>query len=576
MVAGLVALVVVAAIAWLVYSQLHKRAPAHSVQQMSIERLTYDGKTNGDTSISADGKYVVYQVTKEGKRSLWLRQIATSSAVKLVPDTDDEFGGTTFAPDGNFVYYHQVSKDEPAGALYMVPTLGGEPKKILSNIDSPITFSPDGKQIAYVRGISPEGPTSQLVVANVDGSDIHPIATGKIAVDWFDTHGPSWSPDGKSIAVGKRRLNKSGYYSGISLYDLSGKESMLIDKLAGQVARMVWLSDGSGLVYSATPAIGATGSQLWFVTYPNGEISRITRDLNQYGQVSLGVTADGSTIVTIQQVPHSNLWLSTGKYDDARQITQGDYDGFQALDANNDRIVFSSASSGTNVLAVTDMNGSSVTTISPAGQLTENGAISRDGRYVVFDILKGGDVNLWVADSNGGNLRQLTRGNADERATFSPDGHWIYFQRWSEGKVHLFKISFDGAEPVQVSDLQMGFPSFSHRGDRVLVQYYDDKASQWKVGIISAADGKLLQTADISLASQGFPLFSLDDKSLVYGETHNAVTNLWKRPVSGGEGTQFTHFTSEQIINSVISPDGKLVMARGHIQSDAILIRNFR
>jgi serine/threonine protein kinase/Tol biopolymer transport system component len=575
-IAGLVSLIAVVAISWLLYSQSHKRAPAHTAQQMSIERLTYDGKTNGDTSISADGKYVVYQVTKEGKRSLWLRQIATSSAVKLVPDTDDEFGGTTFAPDGNFVYYHQVSKDEPAGALYMVPTLGGEPKKVLSKIDSPITFSPDGKQIAYIRGISPEGPTSQLVVANADGSDIHPIATGKVAVDWFDTHGPSWSPDGKSIAVGKRRLNKSGYYSGISLYDLSGKESTLIDRLAGEVARVVWLADGSGLVYSATPAIGATGSQLWFVNYPNGEISRITRDLNQYGQVSLGVTADGSTIVTIQQVPHSNLWLSTGKYDDARQITQGDYDGFNALDANNDRIVFSSASSGANVLAVTDMSGSSITTVSPAGQLTENGAISRDGRYVVFDVLKGGDVNIWVADSNGGNLRQLTHGNADEKATFSPDGRWVYFQRWTEGKVHLFKIPFDGGEPVQVSELQMSFPSFSHRGDRILVQYYDDKSSQWKVGIISAADGKLLQTADISLATQGFPLFSPDDKSLLYGETHNSVTNLWKKPVSGGEGIQFTHFPSEQIINGVMTPDGKLVMARGHIQSDAILIRNFR
>jgi Tol biopolymer transport system component len=80
---------------------------------MSIERLTYDGKTNGSTSISADGKYVVYQVTKEGKTSLWLRQIAASSAVKLIPDTDNDFGGTTFSPDGNFVYDRQYSKVEP-------------------------------------------------------------------------------------------------------------------------------------------------------------------------------------------------------------------------------------------------------------------------------------------------------------------------------------------------------------------------------------------------------------------------------------------------------------------------------
>ena len=575
-IAALLALVVVAAVSWLLYSELHKRAPTRAAQQMSIERLTYDGKTNGSTSISADGKYVVYQVTKEGKTSLWLRQIATSSAVKLIPDTDNDFGGTTFSPDGNFVYYRQYSKDEPSGALYVVPTLGGEPKKILSKIDSPITFSPDGKQIAYVRGNSPEGPTSQLVVANADGSNVHPIVTGKVAVDWFDTRGPSWSPDGKSIAVGKRRLNQSGYYNGISLYDLSGKESIFVEKLAGEVARVIWLADGTGLVYSATLAVGATGNQLWFVSYPDGEITRITRDLNTYGQLSLGVTADGSTIVSIQQVPHSNLWLATGNYNDARQITQGDNDGFTAVDAANDRILFSSAASGTNVLAVTDMNGSSVASVSPPGLLTEGGAISADGRYVAFDLLKGGDVNIWIVDSNGANLRQLTHGNVDEKATFSPDGRWVFYQHWSEGKIHLFKIPFNGGEPVQVSDLQMSNPSFSHRGDRILVQYYDDKSSEWKVGIISAVDGKLLETADVSLANQGFPLFSPDDKSLLYGETHNSVGNLWKKPVSGGEGTQITHFPSELIFNSVMTPDGKLIMARGHTQSDAILVRNFR
>ena len=302
----LAALLVVVAVGWSLYSQLHRHAPGPAMQQMSIERLTHDGKTNGSTSISPDGKYVVYEVTKDGKLSLWLRQIATSSTVKLVPDTDDGFGGTTFSPDGNFIYYQQDSKDAPTGALYVVPTLGGVPRKVLSSIGSPVRFSPDGKRVAYVRETSPEGPTSQLVVANADGSDVHAIATGKVAIDWFETHGPSWSLDGKLIAVGKRKLNKSGYYNGISLYDPNGKESVFVEKLAGEVARLLWLTDGTGLVYSATAGVGITGNQLWFVSYPAAEISRITNDLNWYGQLSFGITADGSAIVTIQQVPHSN------------------------------------------------------------------------------------------------------------------------------------------------------------------------------------------------------------------------------------------------------------------------------
>src|SRR5262249_47088664 len=259
---ALATLATVVTVSWLLYLQLHRHVPNRAAQQMSIERLTHDGKTNGSTSISADGKYVVYEVSKDSKVSLWLRQIATSSAVKLVPDTDDGFGGTTFSPDGNFVYYHQFSKDEPTGALYVVPTLGGVPKKFLTHISSLVTCPPDGKQIAFVREMSPEAPTSQLVVANADGSDVHAIAPGKVAVDWFETHGPSWSPDGKLIAVGKRRLNKSGYSTGISIYDLNGKESVLVEKLASEAARLLWLTDGAGVSYSASTASPLAANRL--------------------------------------------------------------------------------------------------------------------------------------------------------------------------------------------------------------------------------------------------------------------------------------------------------------------------
>ena len=575
MVAAVAGVIVVAALAWLLYWRGHQHLARTAAQQMSVERLTHDGKTNGSTSISADGKYVVYEVSKDGKLSLWLRQIATSSAVRLVPDSDNGYGGTTFSPDGNFVYYQQSLKEEPNGALYKVPTLGGSPQKILSNIESPISFSPDGRQFAYVRQSSPQGPTSQLMVANADGSDARPIATGKLVVDWFNERGPSWSPDGKFIAVGKDRLNASGFSTGISLFDLSGKETALVDRLPGQIARVIWLNSGDGLVFSATPRIGSSSSQLWFVSYPAGELSRITNDLNSYGQLSLGVTADGSTLVTVQIIPHSNLWVATGDYKDAKQVTQSDEDGMEGLDAAAGKIAYTSVSTGISTISTANMDGSGTVQVGPSDEFCGAPTISRDGRYVGFMCLRGGNPNIWVVGTDGGNLRQLTSGNADLQPEFSPDGAFVYFQHWSEGKVHLFKIPFSGGQPVQVSDLQIDNHSVSHHGERILVQYFDDKASQWKVGILSAADGKFLRPVDVTLTTEGFPMFMPDDKSVAYGETHNSVTNLWKLSLDGGTRTQFTGFTSEEIFNSVITPDGTLVMARGHHNTDAILIRNF-
>ncbi len=572
---AIVAVIVVAAVGWLLYSRSQPRSARTLVQQMSVERLTHDGQTNGSTAISPDGKYVVYEVAREGKLSLWLRQIATSSAVKLVPDTDDGFGGTTFSPDGNFVYYQQTSKDEPNGALYKVPTLGGSPQKILSTIDSPVTFSPDGKQFAYVRENSSQGLTSQLTIANADGSDPRPIATGKIGVDWFDSHGPSWSPDGKSIAVGKQRLNASGYSHGISLVDLSGKETVLVEKFQGEVARLMWLKNGDGLVFAGTPRIGATASQLWFVSYPGGEVSRITNDLNSYGRVSLGVTADGSALVTVQVVPHANLWVATGNYKDAKQITQAEGDGTDGVDAAAGKVAYTSIATGVASVFTANLDGSGASQVSPADEFCGTPSISHDAKHVGFTCFKEGKPNIWIANVDGSDLRQLTSSNTDIDPSFSPDGAWVYFEHWAAGKVQLLKVPLAGGQPVPVSDLQIQSHSLSHHGDRIIVKYFDDKATQWKVGLLSAADGKFLGPVDISLTSQGFPMFTPDDKGLVYGETHNSVTNLWKLALDTGARTPLTSFTSDEIFNSVITPDGTLVMARGHHHTDAILIRSF-
>jgi len=577
--AAVVAAIVLGALGWLLYSRSQQRPSRTSAQQaqqqMSVERLTHDGQTNGSTSISPDGKYVVYEVARDGKLSLWLRQIATSSAVKLVPDSDDGYGGTTFSRDGNFVYYQHSNKDEPNGALYRVPTLGGSPQKVLSNIVSPVAFSPDGKQFAYVRENSPEGLTSQLVVANADGSNARPLATGKIGVAWFETHGPSWSPDGKFIAVGRQRLGASGYSNGISLFDLAGRETALVEKLPGEIARVVWLQSGEGLVFSATPRVGSVSSQLWFVSYPAGEVSRITNDLNSYGRLSLGVPADGSALVTVQQVPHSNLWVAKGNYKDPKQITETEGDGTDGLDAAGGKVAYNSITTGISSIFTANLDGSGAVQVSPADEYCATPAISHDGRNVGLTCFKDGKPNIWLVKVDGSDLRQLTSGNADLDPAISPDGAWVYFDRWTEGRVHLFKVPFAGGDPVQVSDLQIQSHNFSHRGDRMVVKYFDDKASQLKVGLLSVADGKFLGPVDISLTTQGFPMFTPDDKGLLYGETHNSVTNLWKLSLDSGARTPVTNFTSDVIFNSVMTSDGTLVMARGHHHTDAILIRNF-
>jgi serine/threonine protein kinase len=117
---------------------------------MKIEKLTDTGKA-GSVAISPDGKMVVHVMEAAGQQSLWVRHIATGSNVQIIPPAEVSYGRMTFSPDGGYVYFLRETKDEIYQTLYVTPVFGGEPKKLISPISSSITFSPDGKRIAFVR-----------------------------------------------------------------------------------------------------------------------------------------------------------------------------------------------------------------------------------------------------------------------------------------------------------------------------------------------------------------------------------------------------------------------------------------
>ena len=116
-----------------------------------------------------------------------------------VPPANVFYRGATFSQDGNYVYYVVSEPGNPDGVLYQAPSIGGPPRKILARIDSPITFSPDTKRIAFLRNDVVASKEYQLIVANVDGTGERKLAARKVDA-WFQEGGCGWSPDGKIIA----------------------------------------------------------------------------------------------------------------------------------------------------------------------------------------------------------------------------------------------------------------------------------------------------------------------------------------------------------------------------------------
>ena len=135
--------------AFLAYSVFFR---GHSVpfQNISVTKVTDTGDALL-TTISPDGQYLLTMTRKNGLASLWLKNVPTNSNAQVQPAADVYYNGLDFSPDGNYFYFVRSDPGNPQlKFLYRAPLLGGEPQKLAEDVDSNVTLSPDGKQLAFV------------------------------------------------------------------------------------------------------------------------------------------------------------------------------------------------------------------------------------------------------------------------------------------------------------------------------------------------------------------------------------------------------------------------------------------
>jgi Tol biopolymer transport system component/mono/diheme cytochrome c family protein len=256
----------------------------------------------------------------------------------------------------------------------------GEPPRQLTNLEAGAyaqypSFSPDGRRVAFIA-ISPPPetstlplPSSALLVMNADGSDLRTI--------WKPAQGllglPTWAADGQAIFVAG---------NGLDAQSSSGRQLQVLRVDLATGAQQPIVSD------ALDPALSRDGKQLAY----------------------LKLSADGYTMTLIVAAPDGS---------GARELIGGaDFQGFYAPRFSPD--------------------GKRIVVAAIGGPQTDaQGAPIKAGAPSVFDRLlglfepataeaHGLPWDLWAINTDGSDLRRLTRFNEDlPMAAFSPDGKQI-------------------------------------------------------------------------------------------------------------------------------------------------------
>ena len=549
------------------------------VKALKPQQLTTNGKV-AFASLSPDGEHFAYTIGQTDKPSLWYANTNGKQQLQIrPPEIGVSYQGLTFAPDGNEIYYVATDDKNRLGALFRIPVLGGTPpQKILANIDSAVTFSPDGKQLAFIRNM-PKRKLSLLVVADTaGGGNERELATRPMGKH-FTVRGPSWSPDGKHIAVGAVIGNPLSEEAVILVNTENGTAEKFGSAIFNQVRRVAWLKDGSGLYVNAIEKDVWDDRHLWLIEYPTGTAHKVTQDLFHYGMFNLSVSYDGAKVLSVSSTKICNIFVSP-----ADDLTQGNKITANSLGklagavgmtwTPDGKIVYGAFFDKGQTLWVMDADGTNARQITPPGFLDRFPAVSKD--TVVFGSSRGseGGSTIWRTGLESGEIKQLANGN---RPSVTPDGRWVLYGTLSDEGFHsVYKVSIDGGEPVRLTQKSSGYVRVSPDGKMFAASYHAAVGERAQLGIFSIDGGEPLHVFDtVPGASLSFGIrWTPDGKSLVY---RDFGPSLWKQNLTGGEPQKILEFPDEIIYSFDWSPDGKqFAVAHGEDVRDVVLVTNDR
>ena len=462
---------------------------------------------------------------------VWKPWYTAPIAYRPIPLTTEHGWGAqpSFSPDGRQIAYVWTP---PGGrpSIY-IKSIGFESGTRLTSstqVEASPAWSPDGHFVAFLRSLSPK-PAVALMLMPATGGRENQIAelTAKGSLSWsadrqwiIATDGP---PKEKSIVAISVATGAKHVLTKPSDFDYLGAA------LSPDSRRLIFgrSSPGRSPIYELAIASDLTA---------RGEPRPLTanlwaRDLVVATDASEVIFTDGSWEEGI------DLWrlrLSSGARPE-RILDSTSHRCFTpALSRDGHRLAFAVNRIYREEIwkkSLSDPEAGPVPLLSSTHSEL-NPQYSPDGRYIAFHSTRSGASDIWVARSDGTNPRRLTFTNARTTATprWSPDGKWIAFESNQTGQSEVYIIRSAGGPIRRLTDNPAvdAIPSWSRDGHTLY--FCSNRTGRYEIWKVPASGG---QPTQVTFSGGFAAVEALDRKYLYYSQTRNYGPVL-RMPLAGG------------------------------------------
>lgn len=451
-------------------------------------------------AFSPDGKQLTF-VWNGGDAEnfdVYMRLIGAGEPVRLTHTQEDEIH-PTFSPDGSHVAF--VRPYARGSAVFLVPALGGAERKICDLIPtySRLSFTPDGKRLAITDAEENDNREGIFLVDVTTGAKRRLTVPPESAKDFA----ARISPDGSQVAF--LRAFGEAYYELFVMPLVGGAWRQLTFNKTG-IAGLTWNAAGDKIIYPATTTDQATN--LWQIS-PAGDDAPERIAINAKNITNPAVSVDGRTLAFIEGTYETNIWRI-------------------ASDSSARKLIASNRDEHSPVIAP-------------------------DGNRIAFVSNRTGTNQVWIADPDGKNQRQLTGINTApvslaaqtrERQTptetpapaagsprFSPDNRFVAYDSQVNGNGEIFVVSVEGGAPRRFTTdaAQDILPAWSHDGR--FIYFCSNRGGSYEIWKMASEGSAAVQVTKHG----GFEsALTFDGKEIFYTK-ERGDGRLWRASLESGE-----------------------------------------